>query len=165
MNLQSLLISIVAGTLLAGCAAGARMAGRESPTPTESDMRDMVNDVEPIRPYTRYIYRVTGNDRSLVSEGVISTTPASDQDLRLLVEGSKLKIIANNTFMSTHNITLDDSEVSPFTGGTFAGGRLEVMPEFSKPVDFQPEWFPEGVTLSIDGGCNFLVRSTSPHMS
>jgi hypothetical protein len=165
MNLRSFFISIVAGTLLAGCAAGSGVPDREGLVPTESDMRRMVNDIEPILPYSRYIYRITGKDGSRVSEGIISMSPAAEQDLRLVVEGSKLRAIANSAFLNTHDIMLGDSDVSTFAGGNFWGERLTVVPGFSKPVEFLPEWFPEGMLMSIDRECNLLVRSKNPHMS
>ena len=128
-------------------------------------MLSMVNDIEPIRPYSRYIYRITGNDGSRVSEGIISMSPAAEQDLRLVVEGSRLRVVASSAFLNTHHIKPGDSDVSTFAGGNFWGGRLTVVPGFSKPVEFLPKWLPEGVFMSIDSKCNFLVRSKNLHMS
>ena len=164
MNLRPFFISIVAGTLLAAC-AGPGLLDREGLVPTESDMRSMVNDIEPIRPYSRYMYRITAKDGSQVSEGIISMSRRVGQDLRLVVEGSKLRAIANSAFLDTHDIKPGDSDVSTFAGGNFWGGRLTVVPGFSRPVELLPEWFPEGVLMSIDSKCNFLVRSKNLHMS
>lgn len=165
MNLRYLSLVVVAGVLLTGCGAGTGVPDREILIPTQSDMRGIARDVEPSSPYSRYIYRIMGTDRSRTNEGIISVPSSSGQDLVLMVEGSKLKILADKTFMNTHDIKLGDSELLPFAGGSLAGGRLEVVPWFSKPVEFQPEWLPEGLTVSVDGKCNFLIRSRDPHMS
>jgi hypothetical protein len=164
MNIRSLFFLIAAGIVLAAC-AGTRIPDRENLVPTRSDMLSMANDTQPLRPYSRYIYRITGKHLVRTGEGIIEVPSTADQELYVVAEGSGLRIHATKTFMNTWDVSFGDSDVLPFAGGNLANGRLEIMPWFSRPVEFKPDWFPESLALGVDNKCNLLIDSGNPRMS
>ncbi len=162
MNSRSFVLSIIIGILLIGCAGSKRMLDENGQLPTVSDMLNLLDDGEPVRPYSRYIYRIIEKNKSQAASGVISMPPVIKQDLRLEMSGSKLKIIADGSFLRSHDLRIGDSEEVPFGGGYSAGGKLAIIPEFLRPVEVEPQWFPGNAAVSIDSKCNFLIKLKSP---
>lgn len=164
MKLQFFFVIAVSGILLTGC-AGTRTPNREPLVPTRSDMQSLANEPEPRRPYSRYIYKMTEKDGIKTGKGYIDMSPMARQDLRLIEQGSKLRVHANTTFMDNWNISFGDSDLLPFAGGILAGGRLEIVPGFSRAIEVKPAWFPRNVALGVDSKCNFLIESKDHRMS
>jgi hypothetical protein len=163
MNIRSLFFLIAVGICLVAC--GTRIPDRENLIPTRSDMLSMANDIQPLRPYSRYIYRITDKHGIRTGEGIIDVPSIAHQELYIFVEGPKLRIHATRTFMNTWDVSLGDSDLLPFAGGNLANGRLEIMPWFSRPVEVKPDWFPENLALSVDNKCNLLIDSGNRRMS
>jgi hypothetical protein len=135
------------------------MLDENAPPPTASDMFNILSDNEPSRPYSRYIYKIAGKDGG---SGDISMSHATEQGLQLVMTGSKLKVMADRSFVNSHGLEICDSEEVPFSGGFAAGGRLEIAPGLMRPVEFHPIWFPASVIVSVDNQCNFLIRLKKP---
>ena len=161
MNSRSFFLSIIIGILLLGCAGSKKMLDEKGQLPTVSDMLNVLKGSEPVRPYSRYIYRIIETNKSQTESGVILIPPAMGQGLRLEMSGSKLKIIGNESFLRSHDLRINDSDEVPFGGGYSAGGKLSIMPEFFRPVEVEPQWFPANAAVSIDSSCNFLIKLKS----
>ncbi|MBP1749989.1 MAG: hypothetical protein H6Q52_2528 [Deltaproteobacteria bacterium] len=162
MKPGSLVFSIIIGALLIGCAGNEMMLDQSGPPPAASDMFNILGNNEPSQPYSRYIYKIVGKDGGQPASGVISMSPLIEQDLRLVVAGSKLKVIADQSFISSHDLQIGASEEVPFRGGYSAGGRLAIMPGLFRPAEFQPQWFPWNAVISVDSKCNFLIKLKNP---
>ncbi len=96
MNPRSYIFSIIIGALLISCAGNRTMLDENVPPPTASDMFNILSDNEPSRPYSRYIYKIAGKDGGLPFSGDISMSPVTEQGLRLVMTGSKLKVIGGS---------------------------------------------------------------------
>lgn len=157
MKPGSIFFSVILGTLLIGCAGGTTVANREAPSLTMSDMSNVLNG-EASEPYSQYMYKTTGKDETQVSSGIIMMSPVVGQDIRLEKVGSKLKVVADQAFVHSHDLQTGALEEIPFDGGYTAGGKLEIMPRIFRPVEVQPKWFPGSVAISVDRKCNFQAK-------
>lgn len=156
--LLQVLVIIVAVT---GCSslenAGQGPCGVLS-TATVADMWNILGEATASRPYSRYLYRMTGADGSEVESGIISMAQGGDGNMKLVVTGGKLRIEPGESFRGSYNWRSSEPEIVPFGGGYAAGGRLAIMPGLYRPVEFYPSWFPSNADVSVDGECNLLVR-------
>lgn len=160
MNVRLCIALFVIGTVFIGCATGNSRFDENvmSSGPTAHDMMNILDDPVATRPYSRYFYKIVEKDGTEVSSGVITIPPGNDQDVRLIVAESRLKVVAGEAFAQEWNLELGNAAYLPFGGGYAADGRLAIMPGLYKPVEFQPYWFPENAEVSIDKNCQFLVR-------
>ncbi len=159
MIMRLAIYSILLGTLLTGCtAANQVLSDRTGPTPTATDMLNILDDTEPSRPFSYYIYKVKAKDGTRESSGGISMSPAAEQDVRLVTAGSKLKVVTSRSFVSANDLQAGNAEEVPFGGGYAAAGRLAIVPGLYTPVEFQPQWFPTNAAVSVDNRCNFLIK-------
>ena len=141
-----------------GCAGNKIKLNNDGVPASVSDMQNLLDNDEPARPYSRYIYKITDKNGSQAASGVISMLSPDERDIRLAVSRSKLKIIASESFIRFHELLMGDSEEIPFGGGRCAGGRLAITPDLSRPVEFKPPWFPANTAISTDRNGNLLMR-------
>jgi hypothetical protein len=158
MNPRYLFIGILIGTLLMGCAGNKVTLDNDGLPASVSDMQNILDNDEPVRPYSRYIYTITDKNGSRAASGVISMQFPDERDIWLAVSGSKLKITASPSFVRSNELLMGDSEEIPFGGGRCAGGMLAIMPDLSRPVEFKPPWFPANAAISADRNGSLLVR-------
>ena len=158
MNPRYLFISILIGTFLTGCAGNKMILDGDGRPASVSDMQNLLDNDEPVRPYSRYIYKITDQNGSQTASGAISMPSLDGSDIRLAISGPKLKIMASQSFIRSNELPMDGSEEIPFGGGLCAEGRLGIMPDLSRPVEFKPPWFPANTAISADRNGNLLVR-------
>lgn len=165
MNFKVLIHIFVIAGVMAGCGSFKTTGhGGSDPvfvtgwTATKGDMSNILGDEEVKRPYSRYLYRVTGMDGQEGVSGTISIAKGGDENLRLVVTGRGLRIIQDESFRRSYNLETTDSDNMSFNGGYAAGGRLAIMPGLYTPVELYPQWFPANADVSVDIKCNLLIR-------
>jgi hypothetical protein len=166
MRTKYIFIALVVILASAGC-GGLEYAGQGPGDPsslaTAADMSNILGGAAALRPYSRYLYRITRADGSEGESGVVSMAQGGDENMKLVVTGGEIRIVPGESFRRSYNWETSLSDRVPFGGGYAAGGRLAIIPCLYTPVELYPSWFPSNADVSVDEKCDLLVRMKSAY--